>query len=438
MTDAVVKLPPALLREFLAALQAVRPGSVEEELTERVCISLLRDRLSPNSRSVQTSGGTGRPGTANSDAPPGGVSENEWKLMQRARALEDELRLALCAAEDIRALKHKINLLMEDVRKGKEDLRDASARSKKTLKERDMLSDHAEKLMKAIRQVYIEKFKCEEKRKEERALIFKLTQDNIVKDNKIESKRKALKGLVSANARLSKQLEIMDQKFIDLRMRFDAAKHLQNTTLEKAVKEAHDLRSKFKMMTHGRGRLDDVPLPLETPGVVAPNSTTMLHKGEQWMDASQGFFPKSTGTPGNQAGDRCNTPGDSGAHGGKRPATTGGIGRKQRPGTASPVPASPASGKRTQGQHSAGAVDDERDIDKIIEKIYAKQKRSGGKDETVWTPNKLKSLVTDAAGHTGCAIPDITSHVRSAASISSDVVGGPRGREPAYSKITSL
>jgi len=423
--DSVVQLPANLRREFLAALQAVRPGSVEEELTEKVCLSLLKDRLNPNPRHIQSTGATGRPGTAGSNAP-GGVSENEWKLMQRAKELEDELRLALCAAEDIRALKHKASLLMEDVRKGKEDLQSSANRGKKVLKERDMLSDHTEKLMKVIRQLMIDKAKSEERRKEERLMVFKLTQDNVNKESKLAAKRKALKSLQAINERMSKQLELMDSKFVDLRMRFDAAKHVQNTTLEKAVKESQDLRKRFNIMTRGRGRLDDVPLaPDASTPILAPNSTTLLHAGEQWMDASQGFFPK----PGNnnQATDRVGSP-VPGPKAQVRPATTGGINGKsqrRRPGTATP----------TRGGHGATSAPpaEGEDIDKIIEKIYSKQKRAGGKDETVWTPAKLKTLVQDAAGHTGCAIPDITAHLRST-SVSDG--GVAKRAEPGYSKMT--
>ena len=433
--DSTIKLPRKLRDEFLAALQVVRPGSVEEELTEKVCIALLRDRTNPNERHVQSTGGTGRPSTAGNSVP-GGVSENEWKLMQRAKALEDELRLALCAAEDIRALKHKASLLMEDVRKGKEELQAQVTRSKSAIKERDMLMDHAEKLMKVIRQLSIDKLKIEEKRREERQLVFQLTQDNIIKDNKIASKRRAIKTLVDTNERMSKQMQLMDEKFVDLRMRFDAAKRAQNSTLDKAIQEAHTLRKKFNVMTHGRGRLEDVPLPSEYP-LMAPHSTTLLQTGEQWMDASQGFFPKPSGATGNQGKDRLNTPNattTTNNNNNQRPATTGGIGRTKaiRPGTA---PGSPAyTGARKRGGHgsptSTPAVPEDEDIDKIIEKIYTKQKRSGGKDQMVWTPKKLASLVMDSSGRLGCAIPDITG--------GDEQVGRRTAQgEPVYSKLPS-
>jgi len=440
--DGVVNLPPELKRHFLAALQVVRPGSVEEELTENVCIALLKDRQNPKTRNINS-----RPGTAES-VPAAGVSENEWKLMQRAKALEDELRLALCAAEDIRALKHKANLLMEDVRKGKEEAQALSNRNKKFLKDQDMLRDHCEKLMKVVRQMSIEKIKQEERSHEDRRLIFKLTQDNVNKDGKIVAKRKAIKSLQEVVQLMNKQLELMDQKYVDLRMRFDAAKHAQNTTLDKAVKQADELRKKFNIMTHGRGRLDDVPLPT-SPSIMAPNSTTVLQTGEQWMDASQGFFPGPGGTgkgqgpgalSGNQIRDRTNTPDPLGPR--ARPATTGGIGRSKRPGTPG-SPASAGAGKRGERQGNdttVGSVPDEHEIDKIIEKIYIKQKRNGGKDNTVWTPKKLASLVMDSSGRVGCFIPDLTGNQNSVSNSASGKlpdVGKAKAVEQGYSKLPS-
>lgn len=418
MSHQTIQLPAQLKREFMAALQAVRPGSVEEELTETVCISLLRDRLNPNSKARVSIGGTGRPGTAESQGiGEAGVSENEWKLMQRAKSLEDELRLALCAAEDIRALKAKASSLMEEVRSTKEQVTAQTIKTKKASKDKSMLTDHAEKLMKIIRQMHIDKLKLEEKRHEERQLIFKLTQDIARKDGKLESKRKLLNNMQSVVSRMERQLELMDQKFIDLRMRFDAAKSAQNGIIDKATKESANLRKKFAFMTRGKGRLDDVPLLSESP-VLAPNSVTILHPGEQFMDAaSTGYFPSpKNGKNNNQTDYQSNH---------ARPATTGGIGRSssgKRPGSAGPRGAAGATGRKspTQASHTANP---EHDIDKIIEKIYAKQKL---KEDGKWTPSKLRSLVSDSAGRVGCAIPDITSHL------------SPKKSEPIYSKLANV
>lgn len=424
MSHTTIKLPPELRREFLAALQALRPGSVEEELTEAVCIRLLRDRLNPNARHVHSSGGTGRPGTGNADNASlgqAGVSENEWKLMERAKQLEEELRLALCAAEDIRALKAKASHLLDDIRRGKEEVAAQERRNAKLMKERVMLSDHTEKLMKMIRQLVIDKLKCEEKRKEERQLVYSLTQDNALKEKKIVSKRKAIAAMKEAVAQLNRQLQVMDDKFVGLRMRFDVAKQMQGTTVERAMAEAESLRKKFNMMTRGKVRLDDVPGPSEGAPVFAPNSITALHTGEQWMDVSQtqGYFPPSSNNQRDPARSH------------KRPATTGGTGRpKSTSAGGSSRHGGAGSGSGALNSHAPGhshnklpaATQDNipaEDLDRIIAKIYNKQKV---KDAGRWTPDKLRELMADGSGKTSCAIPDITSHL------------SPKKLEPVQSK----
>lgn len=401
----MISLPAQLRREFLTALRVLRPGSVDEELTEDVCISILRDRTRPSSTRMQTTGGTSRPKSAGAvsdgvDAA-GGVSENEWALLQRAKVLEEELRLALCAAEDIRALKAKAGHLLEEVRRGKEVVSVETGKVKAAEHRNRMLQDHAEKLMLIVRNLSQDKVRMAEARKEERLLCFKLTHELAVKTKKQETSKRLCVELQAAGRVLTKQLEIMTQKFQELRGRLDAARSQQNGAFDRATKEASSLRKKFAAITRGKGRLDDVVLP-DSPAVQAPNSVTILQTGELFMDNSMANF----NTPSNLARGNQRDPAGT-----ARPATTGGIGRTKR--SATPAPA-------------AQAAAEEEDLDLIIQKIYTKQR---DQHEGRWSPQKLRTLVVDASGRVGCAIPDLTPPPGSTSA-------GSKRNLNAYSKIS--
>lgn len=403
MAASLIKLPAELRREFLSALQALRPGSVAEELTEDVCISILNDRTRPSLSRMQSTGGTGRPKSAGAvhdgvDAA-GGVSENEWRLMQRAKVLEEELRLALCSAEDIRALKAKAGHLLEEVRRGKEALVAEASRTKSADHRNRMLQDHAEKLMILVHNLSQDKVRMARARKEERLLCFKLTHELAVKTRKHETSKRLCVELQTAGRLLTKQLDLMTQKYRELRGRFDAARSQQNGAFERATKEASSLRKKFAAITRGKGRLDDVALP-----------------GDSFMDDSltnfnTGFASSSPGRGNQHTGHGVR--GDEPA----RPATTGGIGRSS---TKRPSSAAPAHRPKTPVSQAAA---EEEDLDKIIGKIWEKQRnQTGGR----WTPDKLRNLVVDASGRVGCAIPDLAP---------SGSTSSQRG-EPMYSKIS--
>lgn len=415
-----LKLPAALQREFLAALQVLRPGSVAEELTEAVCISILRDRQRPSAANIQSFGGTGRPKSAgatpdNVDAV--GVSEKEWALMQRARALEEELRLALCAAEDIRALKAKANHLLEHVRACKEADAAVQHTLRATQKRNAMLTSHAEKLMLVIRNLSLDKVKLGDRSKEERMLVFRLTKELAFKSRKLDVAKRTLVEMRANGQAMTRQLGLMEEKFRSLRDRFDVAREQQKGAIDRATKEASSLRKKFAAITRGKGRLDGVPLPPESPPVFAPYSVTLLQPGESSMDNSLANY--NTGFPqfNNQRQHDSGFPQSNNQrqHGGgspqhitpmpngdkiARPATTGSMGCRTRPGSA------PATQRRRMAATTEAPSED---LDKILSKIYDKNRAKSKDGEGArWTPDKLRALVIDASGHTGCNIPDIT------------------------------
>jgi hypothetical protein len=85
--------------------------------------------------------------TTSSSSKPTTVAVGDEELLQRIANLEEELRLALGAAEDIRALKTKALSLVERIRSEKEEKLRVEADVGKLNKKLEMLTDHIEKLM---------------------------------------------------------------------------------------------------------------------------------------------------------------------------------------------------------------------------------------------------------------------------------------------------
>merc|ERR1711991_890675 len=75
------------------------------------------------------------------------VNGDSGNLISRIKDLEEELKLALGAAEDIRLLKAKMNQLIDRIRTDKEIRQKLESDSKLNKKKIQMLSDHLEKLM---------------------------------------------------------------------------------------------------------------------------------------------------------------------------------------------------------------------------------------------------------------------------------------------------
>lgn len=75
------------------------------------------------------------------------MSERELKLMQKAQNLEQELRMALLASEDIRALKAKCKSLSNQLWLEKQARNDIEAEKVAAVKKSDILYDQLEKLM---------------------------------------------------------------------------------------------------------------------------------------------------------------------------------------------------------------------------------------------------------------------------------------------------
>ena len=139
-------MPPKLLEEF----KKLHPDLLHSEFTEEKCIGILHDVV----HHKQT-----------------GVDEATIKLQTKLKLCQEELRLALGAAEDIRALKSKAAHIMDQFTREKEHALEAKEKQKVAERRAVILADHSEKLMKCLKGEATLKLKQIEANRRERKLV---------------------------------------------------------------------------------------------------------------------------------------------------------------------------------------------------------------------------------------------------------------------------
>jgi hypothetical protein len=184
----------------------------------------------------------------------GTMSASESEM--RVKNLESELRLALGANEDIRALKAKVLQMMERTRVEKELKLKAELDGLELRKKMEILGDHIEKLMMNLRHEATAKIKALE------ALRNSETNVNQWKDKidaltkKVIVKDRLIMELHEGGRVLEDQLRLMDEKYLELRAKLDWARENGMRRIKKAEKVAKDLRMRF-IMQGGKGLLDN-------------------------------------------------------------------------------------------------------------------------------------------------------------------------------------
>lgn len=181
-------------------------------------------------------------------------------LLDRIHSLEQELRLALGAAEDIKALKSKLLQMIDRLRSEKE-ARDKQAFEIKTARKKlAILTDHIEKLMTHLKHEAAAKIRAlETLREQEKTTLIanekclKLNQRCIAKDRLIMELREGGKILED-------QLRLMDEKYLELRTKLDFARESSEKRIKKAERMAGDLRVKFALLGNTKS-LDALPMP---------------------------------------------------------------------------------------------------------------------------------------------------------------------------------
>lgn len=199
---------------------------------------------------------------ATSRPPPTTTSANcdENELVQRVANLEEELRLALGAAEDIRALKAKAIQLVERIRLEKEDRLKAEGEVKSFVKKVEMLSDHIEKLMIHLKHEAAAKVKAIDQLRGSEKRNQALREDLELITRKTTAKERLIAELREGSKILEDQLRLMDEKYLELRTKLDYAREVAQKKVRNAQKTASDLRVKFALAGNQK-LLDHIPLP---------------------------------------------------------------------------------------------------------------------------------------------------------------------------------
>ncbi|CAE7764796.1 unnamed protein product, partial [Symbiodinium microadriaticum] len=238
------KLYSKLIEEFMdfgITHSLSNPAVDTAEMTEDMCISMLKQV----SRKLAESSNTAK--TLTTKPSMSSFQGSESTLQQRISNLEEELRNALGAAEDIRALKAKAISLVERIRQEKEDKLRIEGEQKQYAKKIEMLSDHVEKLMIHLKHEAAAKIKAVDQlrasEKRNRAV-----QDNLdLVSRKAAAKDRLIAELREGSKILEDQLRLMDEKYLELRTKLDYAREMAAKKVRNAQKTASELRVKFAL-----------------------------------------------------------------------------------------------------------------------------------------------------------------------------------------------
>ena len=239
----------AAIKSFADSNGLQCPVSNEKDITEDIAIQVLSDAQEKLQRA------SGRSVTSKSLA---NCSESE--LVQRVQNLEEELRLALGAAEDIRALKAKAIQLVERIRLEKEDRLKAEAEVRLYVKKIEMLSDHIEKLMIHLKHEAAAKIKAVDQLRGSERRNEGLKADFDLLSRKAAAKERLIAELREGSKILEDQLRLMDEKYLELRTKLDYAREVAGKKVRNAQKVASDLRVKFALAGNQK-LLDHIPIP---------------------------------------------------------------------------------------------------------------------------------------------------------------------------------
>lgn len=228
--------------------------------TDEACIALLK-----SASKLITKSSTAKPSTRGTTAGSAKQSEKEQVLIVRIKDLESELKLALGAAEDIRALKTKLLQLVERVRLEKEGKMKADAELALTNKKMHMLADHLEKLMTHLKHEAAAKIRAVEQLRVGDKEMARVKEKSELISRKSAAKDRLVLELREGCKILEDQLRLMDEKYLELRTKLDWARENSEKKVRAAVAKAKELRVKFALMGNTTP-LDKIQLPLlDTP-----------------------------------------------------------------------------------------------------------------------------------------------------------------------------
>lgn len=193
-------------------------------------------------------------------------NENESELATRIRNLESELRLALGAAEDIKALKSKLLQMIERIRIEKEHKLKSEQELLFTKKKIEILSDHIEKLMIFLKHEAAAKVRSTESLRQTEREVLRVKDKCDLIQSKSNAKDKFIVELREGSKVLEDQLRLMDEKYLELRTKLDYAREIGLKKVKIAEKKASELRMKFALAGN-MTVLDNMPMPMPLPSL---------------------------------------------------------------------------------------------------------------------------------------------------------------------------
>jgi len=331
--------------------------------TDAMCISILKAATSMiKSGKAASRTGTAATGRGGGTAA-GAQAAKEQVLIERIKDLESELKLALGAAEDIRALKAKLLQLVDRVRQEKESKMKADAELALTTKKMQMLADHLEKLMTHLKHEAAAKIRAMEQLRVADKEMAKVKEKSELIARKSAAKDRLVLELREGCKILEDQLRLMDEKYLELRTKLDWARENSEKKVRSAVAKAKELRVKFALMGNTMP-LDKVPLP-----DIHGNASVLSTESESMMSRGGGDGGSiRRGGPGGHRG------------GGSAP------GMRKHSNTSQSLTS--LDGNNYTNTNSGGGVGfTEPNIDHVLEKI---RKKAGGKVD--WDDHKLRDL----------------------------------------------
>lgn len=173
----------------------------------------------------------------------------EAQIAQRAKLLEEELRFALTSAEDVKALRAKTIHLIEEIRLEKDKRMVEVQKVDKYAHHIAVLEDHIEKMVKLMKVEAGVKIKFLETQRYERKRLVQLMATNERQD-KVNFVQKKLIGELRESSRvLVDQLQLMDEKYFQLREKLDQNRAQSKAAMERAKRENSELRLRFLLAT---------------------------------------------------------------------------------------------------------------------------------------------------------------------------------------------
>merc|ERR1711991_248968 len=203
---------------------------------------------------------------------------------------------AMNAAEDIKALKAKLLMMVDRIRSEKDTRDRLNYELKSTRKKLSILTDHIEKLMGHLKHEAAAKIRALENLREMEKEKLHANQKCIKLVRKGVAKDRLILELREGGKILEDQLRLMDEKYLELRTKLDFARESSEKRIKKADRTASDLRVKFALLGH-TGSLDALPMPNHSIAGSQPfDGTGSLGSfdGDQYTADGQSYYTADT------------------------------------------------------------------------------------------------------------------------------------------------